>query len=743
MESNDSIPFSNDIANCQTCLDLRADYLCRMVRRFPGYTTNAPHSCSTKKLAQSADDGCFGCSLLNTAVEEIKKKFDFSFTTAEIEYLSDEKLQGLSLKLWLIQGPNIDAECDERTRARATWGLNLELRRGSGLDDANAEIRISSPNYEIFIHENAMEALLPYSAVRSKPHRSESTGSDAAAEWTLKQLQRCESNHPSCWPSNKESKRSNLVELPTRVIDIGDDTVDSSASSLCLRETRGGHGNYACLSHCWGLKDSDSVNQRPLETTEGNLASFLERIPYEMLPKSFQEAVIFTRKLGIRYLWIDSLCIVQNSPKDWAYEAGKMATVFQNATITLAAASSSNSQGGLFRERKTTMGISDGLIQDTKIFIREFPDVNFFDYQMVGGSIGRSVSPLMKRAWVFQERLLSRRFLVFSPLELVWECKCAAESESGHPWIARSVREKLLVGENDGSLKLSYPSDVLPAMAGLAKRLSSFFNCDYVAGLWRDSFLSGLLWIRNQTMLYQEKTRAKDHRRPGVPSWSWASPGTPISSVPALKDAFVDGNDAHAVLSGYLIPMVVGEHGCAVIQGMMGGGMHGFQRYQDFNWSTPGTCQIVHGDRLYGLPIAAMRRDVSLEYDLEIVFLILRSKQSQVDTECQHNGVFERVGIGHLSLLTLKPYQYILEGEDGRYKNRGGSQFALNHRNQVSSSFRNEGIEYDYNMDMYGLPHLELIHRQLEQEVARLKDWQRRRDDQEHQAHERTIITIV
>jgi hypothetical protein len=125
--------------------------------------------------------------------------------------------------------------------------------------------------------------------------------------------------------------------LPTRVIDIG-----SKGGNIKLYETTGEKGDYAALSHCWG----QSAN--PVITTSKNLPERMASIKFNDLPKTFQDAVTITRHLEVPYLWIDSLCIIQDSAEDWAKEAMKMSSVYTDALVTIAADGSEDSKGGCF-----------------------------------------------------------------------------------------------------------------------------------------------------------------------------------------------------------------------------------------------------------------------------------------------------------------------------------------------------------------------------------------------------------
>ncbi|KAF2811222.1 heterokaryon incompatibility, partial [Mytilinidion resinicola] len=102
--------------------------------------------------------------------------------------------------------------------------------------------------------------------------------------------------------------------------------------------------NYVALSHYWG-------NTHTFITTSTNLAKTYEGIPWLELPKTFQDAVIINRRLGIRYLWIDSLCILQDSESDWHFESARMGEIYTNSYITSAASLAPNGGTGIFHSR--------------------------------------------------------------------------------------------------------------------------------------------------------------------------------------------------------------------------------------------------------------------------------------------------------------------------------------------------------------------------------------------------------
>ncbi|KAJ4286394.1 hypothetical protein N0V88_008017 [Collariella sp. IMI 366227] len=126
--------------------------------------------------------------------------------------------------------------------------------------------------------------------------------------------------------------------LPSRVLDVQ----AAGESGVRLYEpAEGEKAPYICLSHCWG--------HRPfLRTLSGNLAAHRSEIIWDRLPQTFREAITFTRQLGVRYLWIDSLCIVQDDQRDWRCEAARMAGIYEHSMLVISATKSHGAYGGLF-----------------------------------------------------------------------------------------------------------------------------------------------------------------------------------------------------------------------------------------------------------------------------------------------------------------------------------------------------------------------------------------------------------
>ena len=213
---------------------------------------------------------------------------------------------------------------------------------------------------------------------------------------------------------------------------------------------------YAALSYVWGGKQS-------FTTTKHNLAAHLRCLPLQNLAKVFQDAITVTQMLGIRFIWIDALCIIQGDSEDWQRESGQMSSIFGSAYLTLSASSANEVDAGYstLRPAATAKEFKYDNNDGTKfsVFAREF-----LDHLPLRGMEQRTKTeeyPVLGRCWCFQERLLSRRVVHFTEKELVWDCcssyrcKCGAyerDSRSSRPmYFNRAIREVTSILEKSPS----------------------------------------------------------------------------------------------------------------------------------------------------------------------------------------------------------------------------------------------------------------------------------------------------
>lgn len=296
----------------------------------------------------------------------------------------------------------------------------------------------------------------------------------------------------------------------------------------------------------------------PPRTTKSALTAFQQCLPPSCFPPTFRDALLTCRRLNIPYLWIDSVCIIQDDTADWEAEAPKMGQVYHNAFLTIAAASAADSAAGFLRPRSavtcsrrlTTMTHSaDDTVEEVSIFVRDW-----FSYDPWIATVGdgpgtdparRAPHSLDTRAWTLQEALLSRRVLRFAAHETVWQCAATHRSESlPHDLLYKEAPRVLQLeklrrrgGEDEGffgradnprlvweealpsytARKITYASDWLPAISGFAAALAGVTGMTYVGGMWKE-LLGGTLCWRVPSGI-----RAERHEEYYAPSWSWAS----------------------------------------------------------------------------------------------------------------------------------------------------------------------------------------------------------------------------
>ncbi|XXH04880.1 hypothetical protein Hte_011302 [Hypoxylon texense] len=348
------------------------------------------------------------------------------------------------------------------------------------------------------------------------------SGSPEAFELVRKWLDTCRKHHPKCSLTSEEGYH------PTRLLDIGFDA-DHENPRVVLQSEVQEDAPFAALSYCWG--DSE-----PLRTQKDSIESHMAVIPLEDLPATLEDAVAVVRALGLRYIWIDSLCIVQDDGADWERESAQMDNVYGNAELVLAAAAAFSACDGFLRDR----GRSGSHVGCASLTLDAKADPIETKYRLVTKRPHAEDCHIDGRAWPFQERLLARRYLAYTEHEMRWECRedslceyawAFPEQEPG-AWrydLANKLdeiatlsglmdfwRDDVLPGYT--SKELTVHSDKLVALSGVASRFQRKHGDTYLAGLWREDLIYGLLWRAEEGM--PENFYA--------PSWSWTSVDTQI-----------------------------------------------------------------------------------------------------------------------------------------------------------------------------------------------------------------------
>jgi len=207
-------------------------------------------------------------------------------------------------------------------------------------------------------------------------------------------LEKCISKHRRC---NANAGPEQI--LPNRVIDVG--ASDSKGTVKLVETLDGQRGKYLCLSHCWGKE------AKPFQTTSANLEQLKQVIQESELTKTFQDAIDIVRRLGMRYIWIDSLCIIQDDHDDWRLHAKSMAAIYQNAYLTLAASFGSDGTAGCYSETKEYEAtLVPGQSPNQAMYYR--PSLPHFwqGLRSRGWGVEDENYPLLSRCWVFQEASL-------------------------------------------------------------------------------------------------------------------------------------------------------------------------------------------------------------------------------------------------------------------------------------------------------------------------------------------------
>ena len=297
-------------------------------------------------------------------------------------------------------------------------------------------------------------------------------------------------------------------------------------------------GIYACLSYCWG-------KSKPSVTTVSNQAQRLAGFAIEELPATLRDAVYFTRRLGLRYLWVDALCIFQGDRDDWERESANMSRIYGHSYITLCASHTGDINDGLFTKLDQAKdgpfllkGDHNG--QECQIYARKELSHHQFTAldDAVPGVWAEDRYPLMERAWALQEHLLSRRVIQFATHELMWDCwehsACGCggldnltSSRGGLLRPSSSQETSSFLAETWNDILHAYtcriasdPGDKLPAMSGLAHAVQDRMGSRYLAGIWEHNLVNELLWYKPPSALKRYPKRVNKYR---APSWSWAS----------------------------------------------------------------------------------------------------------------------------------------------------------------------------------------------------------------------------
>lgn len=338
-----------------------------------------------------------------------------------------------------------------------------------------------------------------------------------------------------CFEQHQECQNRIIPELPTRVVDVG--TCESTSSARLHVSHAREVGYYAALSYCWG-------SQMQVMTTKSTIGKWQQVLPTEALSQTIQDAIKVTRELGMRYLWVDALCIIQDDHADKATEINRMGSIYKNATVTIVAEYPESSHQGFLHERRT--------LNHGKYFDFLLPDGDMAQIQLHQKAEENRYDGwyLSERAWALQESVLSPRLLIYGKGDIRWQCQsenlkavypspitysvsstrlpvnifgppptkskidAAQQSEQNKIWdsIVTKYSERFL----------TIPEDRLPGLAGLASELEIYWQDTFLAGMWKRNLMQRLAWAPVVGGTAQKTSEYV------APSWSWVSANTPI-----------------------------------------------------------------------------------------------------------------------------------------------------------------------------------------------------------------------
>jgi hypothetical protein len=342
-------------------------------------------------------------------------------------------------------------------------------------------------------------------------------------------------------------------KLPSRVLEISGTGANIEVRLLV---TNGHYATYAALSYCWG-------GSQAVTTTTKTPPAHTQRLKFSSLSQTIQDAILVVLRLGEQYLWVDALCIVQDDLQDKMLEITKMDQYYKNAHVTVIAGNAKAADDGFLHprnpfipsctipyltsdERRGSLKVSHRVMRDRSQGERTLEQP--FEHRP-----SLIKDPISRRAWTFQESILSPRKLFFGLRHIEWHCRHTFKSLSDDE--QRAKDSEVLVGgpepefdffaarpaynpqaiyttwndavRNYTSRSMSVPDDKLPAISAIARELHRCSGDRYLAGLWESTLLAELTWRLDRPREFQDRRPGEADISPApsyrAPSWSWAS----------------------------------------------------------------------------------------------------------------------------------------------------------------------------------------------------------------------------
>lgn len=539
----------------------------KQARSWSGGTSvcSNPHHETREDLLKAAELGCRICLAISRVVAS-----DESYNAGPVYFRYGQNVRDREMMIRIT--PVVELDC-------STWAdkiLDVRLVKAEGVRPPS-EYASYLRQVEEDMRQGASYKVRGDGFVRREIPSN--TGHESNASLVRQWLDSCLNGHHDCGTSSKGSTAENSQRWqPKRLIDV---TTTGNRVRLVLREEETVHEPYATLSYCWG-------NDKFFMLDADNIDAFRQgQVSMDDLPKSFVDAISFCRKLGLKYLWINSLCIVQSGPgceTDQNLHATEMAAIFSRCQLNIAINCSASPHDGAFRDRSpANLDVCyvpwDPYPKQPELDISS-TQWNFAAIEGEDFSANLQLGPLASRGQVMQERILSPRILHFGKDRIYWECSNLKTNEAFHinhagsleprppkpgrtkaiPLISpdefsnpsifelsrrlesdaltdtelalERTREWCRIIQEYSSLELSFPDkDKLVALAGIAQHFGTLnlrSPDQYHAGLFREDLPLGLLWhIRRSG--YGSAPAPPPVSRSRAPSWSWANANSAVS----------------------------------------------------------------------------------------------------------------------------------------------------------------------------------------------------------------------
>ena len=360
-------------------------------------------------------------------------------------------------------------------------------------------------------------------------NKSMYTGSNEFLHLVSSWLTHCTTHHPRCRPLEQPSW------YPTRLLEIS-----GQAVRLIVTSDHVMYGSYLTLSHCWG------ANPPRLKLTRDTASVLAEGLLIDSLEPTYRDALCVTRSLGHRYLWIDLFCIYQGaddvSKQDWTRESVLMDQIYAGCALNISAADARDGNGGCYSQRTENRALAPIIVSWSQHANQKPTYYELRRADMNSQALdGYRQSPVFKRGWIVQERMLTPRVLHFVSGGIVWECS-QGNATNDFPYVAErdctlpgqlsnpnTSRDRLLSLWRSAMLQysgtqLTMPNkDKLVAVQGISKRIAGSLNDDLFFGFLKSTMPQSMCWQHIGGRWALEQTENQSY-----PSWHFARLNTQV-----------------------------------------------------------------------------------------------------------------------------------------------------------------------------------------------------------------------